>query len=85
MEGNTMRAEFTLTIEMGNDAMRTYGDIAQATRLLFSDFANRGDELLQDGSGRIYDANGNKVGTWSSDEVEPEEEEETDEDEEDEE
>jgi len=77
-----MVAGFTLTIEMGNEAMRTYADIAQATRRIFADFANRGDELLQDDSGRIYDLNGNKVGTWSSDEVEPEEGEETDEDEE---
>ena len=76
-------AQFTLTIEMGNAAMLTYADIAQATRRIFADFANRPD-LLQDDAGRIYDANGNKVGTWSSDEVEPEEEE-TDDDAEDEE
>lgn len=55
---------FTLTIEMGNDAMQTYADIAQATRRIFSDFANRHDEV-EDDAGRIYDANGNKVGTWS--------------------
>jgi hypothetical protein len=72
MEGNNV-AQFTLTIEMGNAAMRSYADIAQATRRIFADFASRGEELLQDDAGRIYDANGNKVGTWSSDEVEPEE------------
>ena len=77
-----MTANFTLTIEMGNEAMRTYADIAAATRRIFADFASR-TELLQDDAGRIYDANGNKVGHWSSDEVEPEEEE-TDEDAEDE-
>ena len=76
-------AQFTMTIEMGNAAMRTYADIAQATRRIFADFANR-PELLQDDTGRIYDVNGNKVGTWSADEVEPEEEE-TDDDAEDEE
>ena len=54
---------FTLTIEMGNDAMQTYADIAQATRRIFSDFA-RMDEDVEDNAGRIYDANGNKVGTW---------------------
>jgi hypothetical protein len=37
---------------------------------------------LQDDSGRIYDANGNKVGTWSADEVEPEEDESEDDEEE---
>ena len=73
MEGNNV-AKFTLTIEMGNEAMRTYADIAGATRRIFADFANR-PELLQDDAGRIYDANGNKVGTWSADEVEPEDEE----------
>ena len=73
---------FRIEIEMGNEAMRTYADIAQATRRIFADFANR-PELLQDDAGRIYDVNGNKVGTWSADEVEPEEEDsEEDEDEE---
>jgi hypothetical protein len=52
-------AQFTLTIELGNDAMRTYADIAEATKRIFSDFAYR-DELVQDDAGRIYDANGNK-------------------------
>lgn len=65
-------AQFTLQIEMGNEAMRTYADIAGAVRRIFADFANR-PELLQYDAGRIYDVNGNKVGTWSADEVEPEE------------
>lgn len=73
-------ASFRLEIEMGNEAMQTYADIAQATRRIFADFANR-TELLQDDAGRIYDINGNKVGTWSADEVEPEEEESEDEEE----
>ena len=72
---------FRLEIEMGNEAMQTYADIAAATRRIFADFANR-PELLQDDAGRIYDANGNKVGTWSADEVEPEEESEDAEDDE---
>lgn len=55
--------KFTLEIEMGNDAMQTYADIAQATRRIFSDFARR-DEAAEDDAGRIYDINGNKVGTW---------------------
>lgn len=73
MEGNNVPTpRFTLEIEMGNEAMRTYADIAAATRRIFADFANR-PELLQDDSGRVYDLNGNKVGHWSADEVEPEE------------
>jgi hypothetical protein len=73
--------KFSLEIEMGNEAMQSYADIAQAVRRIFADFANR-PELLQDDSGRIYDANGNKVGTWSADEVEPEEDESEDDEEE---
>jgi hypothetical protein len=68
-------ATFKLTIEMGNEAMRTYADIANATKRIFADFSHN-DSLLEDNGGRIYDANGNKVGTWECDEVEPEEEEE---------
>ena len=59
---------FTLTIEMGNDAMQTYADIAHATQRVFADFS-RNHEAVEDNAGRIYDANGNKVGTWSIDEV----------------
>jgi hypothetical protein len=59
---------FTMTIEMGNDAMQTYADIAQATQRIFADFARQHDEV-EDNAGRIYDANGNKVGQWSIDEV----------------
>lgn len=54
---------FTLEIEMGNDAMQTYADIAQATQRIFSDFSRRHDEATDD-RGRIYDANGNRVGYW---------------------
>jgi hypothetical protein len=83
--GNRMPTPyFRLEIEMGNEAMQTYADIASATRRIFADFANR-PELLQDDSGRIYDVNGNKVGHWSADEVEPEEDESEDDEDEDEE
>jgi hypothetical protein len=58
---------FTLTIELGNDAMQTYADIAHATQRIFSDFSRR-SENAEDDAGRIYDANGNKVGAWSIDE-----------------
>ena len=60
-------AKFSMQIELGNDAMQTYADIAQATRRIFADFANHHEEAT-DGAGRIYDANGNKVGTWQVDE-----------------
>ena len=59
---------FTLTIEMGNDAMQTYADIAQATRRIFADFARREGEDVEEDAGRVYDLNGNKVGTWSIEE-----------------
>jgi hypothetical protein len=55
--------EFTLKIEMGNDAMQSYADIAQAVQRIFSDFSRR-YEPAEDDAGRIYDANGNKVGNW---------------------
>lgn len=55
--------KFTLEIELGNDAMQTYADIAHAVRRIFSDFANRHENAADD-MGRIYDINGNKVGTW---------------------
>jgi hypothetical protein len=55
--------EFTLTIRLGNDAMQTGGDVAEALRKL----ADRID-TYRDGSfganGRIMDANGNDVGEW---------------------
>ena len=57
---------FTMTIEMGNDSMQTYADIAQATARIFSDFSRQHEEV-EDNAGRIYDANGNKVGHWSID------------------
>jgi hypothetical protein len=56
---------FTLEIEMGNEAMLTYADIAFAVRRIFPDFANRSEEVDEDENGNLYDANGNKVGTWA--------------------
>lgn len=56
--------KFTLEIELGNDAMQTYADIAASVRRIFSDFANCHD-TAEDDAGRIYDANGNRVGEWS--------------------
>lgn len=56
---------FTLEIEMGNDAMQTYADIAYAVRRVFPDFANRPEEVDEDENGNLYDMNGNRVGSWS--------------------
>ena len=55
--------KFTLEIELGNDAMQTYADIARATQRIFSDFSRRHEDA-EDDAGRIYDVNGNKVGFW---------------------
>ncbi len=56
--------KFTLEIEMGNDAMQTYAEIAFAVRRVFPYFANRPEEVDEDENGNLYDANGNKVGSW---------------------
>lgn len=52
--------KFTLTIDLGNDAMCSTGDIAEALR----NVADR-LELYAEDSGIIRDENGNKVGTWA--------------------
>lgn len=55
---------FTLRIELGNDAMQTAQDIAEALR----DTAVRigyGAVIGTTETGRIHDANGNEVGQWS--------------------
>lgn len=56
--------KFTLEIELGNDAMRTYEDIAKSVRLIFSDFSRRVEDVEEGEQGRIYDTNGNRVGVW---------------------
>lgn len=58
---------FTMCITLGNDAMQTYADIAGAVQQIFSDFARR-NEPAEDDAGRIYDANGNRVSSWTIDE-----------------
>ncbi len=57
---------FTLTIELGNDAMRTCGDLARAVSAVgHKILVNSGGTQtpLADG-GKIMDANGNSVGNW---------------------
>jgi hypothetical protein len=56
--------EFTLRIDLGNDAMRTNGDVADALRDLAVKFDRYGtDECVPEGS-NVRDANGNPVGRW---------------------
>lgn len=52
--------EFRLRIELGNAAMRTWGDIAGAVAKM----ASRFDGRAREGEGEIRDVNGNTVGTW---------------------
>jgi len=51
-------ATFTLTINMGNDAMADKYDVARALESLAGELGYRD-------SGRVVDDNGNTVGTWS--------------------
>jgi hypothetical protein len=54
-----MLSNFTLEIELGNDAMQNAGDISDALRCIAEDLDNLGT------NGRIRDLNGNTVGKWS--------------------
>ena len=58
--------KFTLTIELGNESMRSYQDVLDS--LVDSLKRNSGgalDEQLMSGySSRIRDINGNTVGKW---------------------
>lgn len=56
--------KFKLEIRLGNDAMQTMLDIADALERVAGACAVGG---IYDGrdSGRIFDYNGNAVGTWS--------------------
>lgn len=53
--------EFALTLKLGNDAMLTLDDIADALELVAS-------KLRQgtSGTGKIRDANGNPVGSYET-------------------
>jgi hypothetical protein len=53
-----MHDQFTLTIELGNDAMQSGEDVANALVEIAADL-RVGQE-----SGRIRDYNGNTVGSW---------------------
>jgi hypothetical protein len=59
---------FVLTLELGNDAMQTQGDIARALRAVVWGMSverlgtGRTPEIGD--SGPIRDVNGNRVGSW---------------------
>lgn len=55
---------FNLTIRMGNDAMQTGEDVAEALHAA----AYRIEQ--HDSGGNIYDTNGNKLGTFGYEEAE---------------
>lgn len=57
--------KFTLEIELGNEEMSTYTDVASALRSTASRLeAVSTGQALGGHSGPIRDANGNTVGTW---------------------
>lgn len=59
-----MNGKFTLTIELGNDAMRTRKAVARTLADIVA------DRILttKDKEGRIRDTNGNTVGHWKFEE-----------------
>lgn len=54
----------TITIETGNDAMRTEGQVGRALQTLGHKFVTGKAGLAEGDSGKIMDDNGNSVGTW---------------------
>lgn len=56
--------EFRLTITLGNDAMRTSQDVADALQQVRTKISGYPSYFESDTSGTIKDANGNTVGTW---------------------
>lgn len=56
---------FNISIKLGNDAMQSGDDVARALTILAGKLADSYDGLaLPETDGVIYDANGNRVGTW---------------------
>ena len=55
---------FTLTIELGNETMRTSNDVAAALHSVASYLRGSGDWADID-AGNVRDENGNVVGHWS--------------------
>lgn len=62
-EEETQCTRFTVEIDLGNAAAQTYADVAYMLRRMVDDFSRR-DTLCEEESGGLFDANGNRVGTW---------------------
>lgn len=64
--------KFSLEIELGNAAMQTGDDVAEALRKVAQKLADAydGTNLPDWESGTIKDANGNAVGIWATEEGE---------------
>lgn len=59
--------QFTITLKLGNDAMRTGDDVAEALHAVADRLTHTGSahDALQPGAGGpMFDANGNRVGSW---------------------
>jgi hypothetical protein len=54
--------KFSLTIELGNDAMQNASDVARALRKLAGKIDLREFDKID--GGKIMDVNGNSVGEW---------------------
>ena len=55
---------FTLTIELGNDAMQTGFDVADTIKREFKSFVDGCEPLVVGDRGPLFDINGNTVGKW---------------------
>lgn len=56
---------FTLTITLGNDAMQTLGDVADALARVSRYIDTHQGDIIPGESRGIFDANGDRVGEWS--------------------
>jgi DUF917 family protein len=57
---------FTLTIELGNDAMQDAQDVADALRAA-ADYIEQSGGFDHIDAGKVRDVNGNTVGEWAVD------------------
>lgn len=62
-----MQGKFTLSIELGNAAMRKRRDVARALRDVAARLTRRSDDGALMGTGLVRDENGNTVGEWHLD------------------
>ena len=61
-----MQTRFTLTIDLGNDAMQTGDDIARALQAVAHTVSSRYDGTTPpDDTAPIRDENGNTTGRWT--------------------